>query len=249
MEIQFNGKRAIVTGAGKGIGRGIATKLAACGAEVFALGRTKSDLDSLKSEVPTINIVQIDLQDWHKTREALKTIGPVDLLVNNAAIIKLAPFLETKKEDLQDQMEINFNGVFNVSQVVANHMVEKGSGGSIVHISSISAQIANGPQMLTVYCCSKAALDMLTKCMALELGPHNIRVNSVNPGFVWTEMSRNVWSAPEKAEEFEQLKKRYPLGKFAEIDDVVNSVLFLLSDKCPSTHGINMKIDSGRCVH
>ncbi|CAG2231144.1 DCXR [Mytilus edulis] len=230
MEIKFDGKKALVTGAGKGIGRAIAKKLVECGAETYALSRTQSDLDILKKEVPSINVVQIDLQQWDKTRETIAKIGPIDLLINNAGVAKLAKFTEMKKEDLDYVMDVNFNAVFNVSQVVAKAMVERGEGGSIVNISSAASQDALMDH--AAYCPSKAAVDMLTKCMALELGPHKIR----------QILTKQNWSDPAKSE---PMLARIPLGKFIEVEDVVNSVIFLLSDKSAMTTGECVRIDGG----
>ncbi|KAL3870328.1 hypothetical protein ACJMK2_038402 [Sinanodonta woodiana] len=117
MNIRFDGKRALVTGAGRGIGRGIIKKLAECGAECVAMSKTQENLDSLKNEVPGIRTVMVDLADWTATRHALEKIGKIDLLVNNAAIVIMSPFLETTKEDLDKVFDVNFKAVFNVSQV------------------------------------------------------------------------------------------------------------------------------------
>ncbi|XP_076075526.1 L-xylulose reductase-like isoform X3 [Mytilus galloprovincialis] len=120
MAMQFDGKRALVTGAGKGFGRAIAKKLAECGAETFALSRTQADLDSLKSEVPNIKVINVDLQDWDKTREEVSKIGHIDLLVNNAGVFKKSSFIDTPKENIDMIFDINFKGIFNVSQIRVN---------------------------------------------------------------------------------------------------------------------------------
>lgn len=244
MEIRLDGKKALVTGAGKGIGRAIAKKLVECGAETFAISRTQADLDSLKAEVPVIHTVHVDLADWDKTREAVSKIGPVDLLVNNAGVGICANFLEMKREDLETTMNINFNAAFNVSQVVCKGMVEKGQGGSVVNISSLASMGALHEH--SAYSSSKAALDMLSKTMALELGPQKIRVNSVNPTVVWTAMAEKNWSDPKKSE---PMLSRIPLGKFVEVEDVVNTVIFLLSDKSAMISGECVRIDGGLGVH
>ncbi|KAJ8318374.1 hypothetical protein KUTeg_003465, partial [Tegillarca granosa] len=171
------------------IGRDIVKRLVEYGAETIALSRTQTDLDSLKAEVPGIIPVQVDLGDWENTRVTLQKLGPVDLLVNNA--------------------------VFNVSQVIAKGMVERGQGGAIVNISSLASSLALEDH--AAYCSSKGALDMLTKVMALELGPHKIRVNSINPTVVWTKMAEYAWSDPVKAK---PLLSRIPMGKFVEVEDV-----------------------------
>ncbi|XP_063447165.1 L-xylulose reductase-like [Mytilus trossulus] len=153
-----------------GIGRAIAKKLVECGVETYALSRTMADLKALKLEIASMHILHIDLQDWNKTREVVTKIGPVDLMINNAAVSRLAKFTEIKQKDIEYVMNVNFSAVFNVSQVVARTMIERGEGGSIVNISSCGAHDALFDH--STYCSSKAALDMLTKCMALELGPH-----------------------------------------------------------------------------
>uniref|UniRef100_A0A667WWJ7 Dicarbonyl/L-xylulose reductase n=1 Tax=Myripristis murdjan TaxID=586833 RepID=A0A667WWJ7_9TELE len=233
MEISFAGKRALVTGAGKGIGRATALALARCGSKVTAVTRTQADLDSLVAECPSITPVCVDLADWGATAAALQDIGPIDLLVNNAACAKLQPFLEVTPDHF-DHADVQ------VIKIVARGMKARGTGGSIVNISSQASQCALKDH--AVYCATKGALDMLTKVMALELGPHQIRVNSVNPTVVMTEMGRLGWSDPDKAK---SMTSRIPLGRFAEVEDVVNSILFLLSDKSNMTNGVTLPVDGG----
>ncbi|OWF39734.1 L-xylulose reductase-like [Mizuhopecten yessoensis] len=240
MEITFHGKRALVTGAGKGIGRDIAKKLVECGAETYALSRTQADLDTLKSEVPSMHIVLADLQDWDGSRKVIEQLGPIDLLVNNAGVGRNALFMEVKKEELDYVYDINVKSIVNVSQVCAKGMIERGTAGSIVNMSSIASSKAL--QEHTAYASSKAAVDMITKVMCLELGPHKIRVNAVNPTVVWTEMGKGTWSDPAKSG---PLLARIPLNKFVEIEDVVNATLFLLSDKSAMVNGTCMLLEGG----
>ncbi|KAL3877681.1 hypothetical protein ACJMK2_035350 [Sinanodonta woodiana] len=240
MDIRFASKRALVTGAGKGIGREIVKKLAQCGAECVAVSRTQADLDSLKNEVPGVHTIQVDLQDWIATRAAMEKVGNIDLLVNNAGIASLAPFLETTREDLDKIFDVNVKSLFNVSQIVAKGMVERGNGGAIVNVSSIASKM--GIRDHAAYCSSKGAVDSLTQVMALELGPHKIRVNAVNPTVVMTDMGRMAWSDPSKSG---PLLARIPLGKFVDVDDVVNAILFLLSDKAASLNGLTLPIEGG----
>ncbi|XP_041939630.1 L-xylulose reductase isoform X2 [Alosa sapidissima] len=210
MEISFAGKQALVTGAGKGIGRATVLALARCGAEVTAVTRTQADLNSLVLECPSVRPVCVDLSDWEATEAALKDVGPVDLLVNNAAYASLQPFLEVTPEQFDMSFNINVKAALHVAQIVARGLKARGSGGSIVNISSQASQCALRDH--AVYCATKGALDMLTKTMALELGPYQIRVNSVNPTVVMTDMGRIGWSDPEKAE---AMTSRIPLGRFA----------------------------------
>ncbi|XP_032431279.1 L-xylulose reductase [Xiphophorus hellerii] len=240
MEISFAGKQALVTGAGKGIGRATALALARCGARVTAVTRTQADLNSLVQECPAIVPVCVDLADWAATEAALKDVGPIDLLVNNAACTKLQPFLEVTPDQFDLLFNVNVKAVLHISQMVAGGMKARGSGGSIVNVSSQASQRALRDH--TVYCATKGALDMLTKVMALELGPHQIRVNSVNPTVVMTKMGRLGWSDPEKAQ---TMKSRIPLGRFAEEEDVVNCILFLLSEKSSMINGVALPVDGG----
>ncbi|XP_068160617.1 L-xylulose reductase isoform X2 [Antennarius striatus] len=240
MEISFVGKRALVTGAGKGIGRATALTLARCGAKVTAITRSQADLNGLMQECPSIIPVCVDLADWEATEATLQDVGPIDLLVNNAGCSSLQPFLEVTPDQFDRLFNVNVKAVVHVSQVVARGMKARGSGGSIVNVSSQASKCALRDHAM--YCATKGALDMLTKVMALELGPHQIRVNSVNPTVVMTEMGRMAWSDPDKAN---PVLSRVPLGRFAEVDDVVNSVLFLLSDKSNMTNGVTLPVDGG----
>ncbi|XP_071954194.1 L-xylulose reductase-like [Antedon mediterranea] len=238
MDIRFDGKRALVTGAGKGIGRDTAILLSKCGAEVFALSRTKADLDSLKAEVPKIKTICVDLADVEATTVAVNNCGDIDLLVNNAAVAILEPFLEVTKDIFDKLMNVNVWSIIQISQIVAKGMVERGLGGAIVNVSSQASLV--GLTNHTVYCATKAAVDSLTKTMALELGPKNIRVNSVNPTVTNTAMGKVGWSKPEKAD---PMKRRIPLGRFAEVDEVVHVILFLLSGKSSMVSGTCLPID------
>ncbi|KAM4843427.1 L-xylulose reductase isoform 2-T2 [Thomomys bottae] len=200
MDLGLRGRRALVTGAGKGIGRSTVQALHALGVRVVAVSRTQADLDSLVRE----------------------------------------PFLEVTKEACDRSFDVNLRAVIQVSQIVAKSLVARGAPGAIVNVSSQASQRALANH--TVYCSTKSALDMLTKAMALELGPHRIRVNAVNPTVVMTTMGRKNWSDPQKAE---VLLNRIPLGKFAEVENVVDAILFLLSDRSGMTTGSTVPVDGG----
>ncbi|KAM6163448.1 carbonyl reductase [NADPH] 2 [Rhynchocyon petersi] len=243
MQLNLSGLRALVTGAGKGIGRDTVKALHASGAKVVAVSRTNSDLVSLASECPGIEPVCVDLGDWDATEQALGGVGPVDLLVNNAAVLLVQPFLEVTKEVFDRSFHVNLRSVLQVSQIVARGMIARGVPGSIVNVSSMVAHVTF--PSLSAYSSTKGAMTMLTKTMALELGPHKIRVNSVNPTVVLTDMGKRVSEDPELAR---KLKERHPLKKFAEVEDVVNSILFLLSDYSASTSGSGILVDAGYLV-
>lgn len=240
MEINFVSKKALVTGAGKGIGRDICKALFNGGAEVYALSRTKSDLDSLVAEMPGIHPICADMLNLKDTVAALEALGGIQLLVNNAGFVVLESFLEVTEESYDKIMDINLKAALFLSQSIAKKMIAEGKGGSIVNISSQASQVALKDH--TVYCASKGALDQLTRMMALELGPHNIRTNAVNPTVVWTDMARKAWSDPVKSGE---MLSKIPMKRFAEVKDVVNAVMYLLSDKSDMINGVTLPIDGG----
>lgn len=243
MEINFNSKIALVTGAGQGIGRAIVKRLAQYGATVYALSKSPQNLDSLAKEEPRVKAINVDLEDWEATRKAVEGVGHIDLLVNNAGINVLESFLDIKQESFDKIFNVNLKAVVNVSQVVAKRMVADKTGGSIVNVSSQASQAALKDH--TVYCATKAALDMITRVMALELGCHKIRVNCVNPTVVLTEMGKMAWSDPAKAG---PLLQRIPLGRFLECDEVVDAVMFLLSERASMIHGVALPVDGGLLV-
>lgn len=237
--MDFTGKRALVTGAGKGIGRATARLLAAHGATVVALGRTASDLDSLAAEIGCIPVA-VDLADAEATRAAVRAVLPVDLLVNCAGIVELQSFLDTDVETFDRTLAVNTRAPMIIAQEVARALIGLGRPGAIVNVSSLAAVV--GTPDHTAYCASKAALDAITRVMARELGRHNIRVNSVNPVVTLTPMAEKAWSDPAKAE---PMLARIPLGRFAEPAEVAAAIAFLLSDAAAMVHGTCLMVDGG----
>jgi len=245
LEMRFDGKRALVTGA-RGIGKEIALMLAESGAEVVVAARTENELKELRNEIESkygknkCSVIIADQGKVDDCKRIVKEAGPIDMLVNNAAICKLSPFLETSVEDWEMHMNVNVRGPLLISQGIAKGMVERKKGGAIVNISSQAGKVALDGH--TCYCISKSALDQMTRMMALELGPHKIRVNSVNPTVVLTEMAKVGWSKPETAEPH---LKRIPLGRFCQPNEVSSVVCFLLSDLAAMINGETLLIDGG----
>ncbi|XP_071478354.1 L-xylulose reductase-like [Diadema antillarum] len=240
MEIRFSGKRALVTGAGKGIGRGIAIALAKYGASVTAVTRSQADLDSLKAEIPSVETICLDVLDWDKTNELLSPLSAFDLLVNSAGVCRGESCLEVSTKEYEDIMMINHRAVLQITKIVAKKMIERGQGGSIVNISSVAS--LQGIKNLPVYSSTKGALDSYTKVAALEFAQHKIRVNCVNPTVVLTPLAKKFWNQSETRD---SMLARIPLGRLLEVEDVVNPVLFLLSDKSAMINGITLPIDGG----
>ncbi|CAL1282587.1 unnamed protein product [Larinioides sclopetarius] len=245
---KFAGKRALVTGAGRGIGKAIVIELVKEGAYVIALSRTKANLEKLKEEVPEIEIVSVDVKNWKETEDEVKKLGPIDLLVNNAGVISLQAVGSITEEEVDNCFAVNVKAVINISQIVAKGMIERKTGGAIVNISS-QAAIIGLPNHAT-YCASKGAVDQVTKVLALELGSHKIRVNSVNPTVVLTDMGATAIKSYGEGKEVEDaLKAKIPLGKFCEVNDVVKATLFLLSDEdAGMITGAQLPLDGGYII-
>jgi NAD(P)-dependent dehydrogenase (short-subunit alcohol dehydrogenase family) len=237
--MEFAGKRVLVTGAGKGIGRVTAKMLAEEGAEVVALSRTAEDLEQLKAEIDCATVT-CDLADSAATRRAALAAQPLDLLVNNAGTTRLDSFLDTSEETFDWLMNVNTKAPMIIAQETARDMIRRGHKGAIVNVSSMAA--FQGVPEHTAYCATKGALDAMTRVMAVELGPHGIRVNCVNPVVTLTPMAVKAWSDEAKAA---SMLNRIPLGRFVEPEEVASVILFLLSDRSAMVNGSEILVDGG----
>lgn len=240
MAYNFTGQKILVTGAGRGIGRGIAINLAKSRAHVYALSLTQENLDALVKEIPAIVPIQHDLANWDETVKVIEKLDTLDGLVNCAAVPgNRQNIMSVPKQELLEVQSINVEAPINLMQIVGKKMVESGKGGSIVNISStLSTHAISG---LLPYCVSKAGLDMATKMFALELGPHNIRVNTVNPGATLTDMMR----ANLTEEQATRMGNITPMRRLNEVQDVLPLVLYLLSDKSKMITGAHHLVDGG----
>lgn len=241
MDPDFEGKVALVTGAGAGIGRDLVRKLVGLGAHVIAVSQTAHKLDSLKEELNgRIRTVAVNLGDWSETEKKLADLcQDVEYLVNNAAYAEDASVDEVPLRIVDKTYDVNLKGPINMIRMVSKGMKERKSG-AIVNISSVAGIAALDHHV--VYGSSKAALDMVTKISAKELGKYNIRVNSVNPTVVWTQMGQQGWSDPEKNA---AMIAKIPLGRFVEVHEVVEPIIFLLSSKSSMISGVTLPIDGG----
>ncbi|MCA8235820.1 SDR family oxidoreductase [Burkholderia cenocepacia] len=242
----FDGSTVLVTGASSGIGRACAVALAQAGARVVAAARDMAALDTLAGEI-ACDTLRLDVGgDEQAIDAALAAYDAFDGLVNCAGIASLEPALEVGAAQFDRVMAVNARGAALVARAVARKMIERaGRGaaqgrGSIVNVSS-QAALVGLPAHLS-YCASKAAMDAITRVLCIELGPHGIRVNSVNPTVTLTPMAQFAWSAPEKRA---PMLAAIPLGRFAEPDEVVEPILFLLSDAASMISGVSLPIDGG----
>src|SRR6056297_714818 len=243
----FTGRRAIVTGATRGIGRTIALELARSGCAIAATGRDRLALDSLAAEVEGFGVgCETLVADLSVASEAIAMaehfVGEdriCDILVNNAGINHLERLVDLDVDHWDDVLNVNLRAPALISSVVARHMISRRSG-AIVNVSSLSG--VRGLDEHAAYCASKFGMQGLTQAMAVELGPHNVRVNAVGPTVVLTPLGIEAWGDPAKAD---PMKARIPLGRFATVEEVSNAVLFLASDAASMIHGQILLVDGG----
>jgi len=243
--MEFDGKNVIVTGATSGIGMATARKFAADGALVAATGRNAKMLASV--EAKNIRTYQADLSNEKATESfasaVLKDFGAIDVLVNAAGIISMGSIENTSLADYDSMMNINVRSVFHLTQLLLPSLIER--KGNIVNLSSVTGTRAF-PGVLA-YCVSKAAIDQLTHCAALELAPKGVRVNAVNPGVVRTNLHLNSGMSQEAYEAFlERCKTTHPLGRVGTPEEIADLILFLASSKASWITGETFAIDGGR---
>ncbi|ODN04670.1 D-erythrulose reductase [Orchesella cincta] len=237
----FAGKRVLITGGGKGLGRSLIERLYKDNALVFTLERDASLVEQLKKEFPKIVAEVADISNWKQTQQLVKGFGPMDYLVNNAGIIIFEDFLNITEDQVDKIMDVDLKAVFGVTQAVARGMIANEIHGAIVNVASIGSHIAT--RGTCIYNSAKAAILMLTKSVAFELGKHNIRVNSVSPTAMNTPMFKaNAGELPP-----DTFLNRQPLakGQILEPDVLVNSILFLLSPLSSFTTGADIIVDGG----
>jgi NAD(P)-dependent dehydrogenase (short-subunit alcohol dehydrogenase family) len=235
----FSGRSILVTGASSGIGRATVEALCASGAAVVAAARNVNELARLAEETGC-EPLRLDISDEAAIDEALASLEPFDGLVNCAGIALLERAVDTTAASFDRVMAVNARGAVLVAKHVARGMLEAGRAGSIVNVSSQAALVALDDHLS--YSASKAALDAVTRALCIELGPHGIRVNSVNPTVTLTPMAVLAWSDPAKRDPALQA---IPLRRFAESAEVAAPILFLLSDAASMISGVCLPIDGG----
>lgn len=241
---RLDGRVALVTGAGRGIGRGCALALAEAGAEVAALSRTGGELDALVAEIGrrggNARALVCDVTDTDRLALALGALDRIDVLVTSAGSNIPEPFVEVSEAHLDRLLALNVKGVFLASQLAVRRMLNRDEGGAVVHITSQMGHV--GAVNRSVYCATKHAVEGLTKAMAVELAPRGIRVNAVAPTFVETPMTARFLADPAFRAEVE---RQIPLGHLGEVVDVAAAVLFLASPAARLITGTSLLVDGG----
>ncbi len=243
----FSGKIALVTGGGRGIGRAIALGLAECGAKVVLASRSKEALDKVVDEIrqnggealAQVTDLMVSEQINALVEFTVKTYNGLDILINNAARSIMVPLMDLREDGWDKIFGTNCKAVFLLSRVAAGIMADKG-GGRIVNISTVGA--VRGGAGMSAYHASKAALSMLTKCMAVEWAPLKINVNAVGPGLVKTAFSQPIWGNPEVEK---LVAAKIPKGRLAEPEEIVGAVLFLCSEDSSYITGETLYVDGG----
>jgi len=239
-KIDLTGKIALITGAGRGIGKAIALKFAQAGAKVALNDIHVDELKQALCEIKDMSgegiYVKADVSKSKEVKEmvdyVIDKMGMVDILVNNAAVTKIVPFLDTTEELWDRTLEINLKGAFLCAREVIPGMIKKG-GGKIINMSSQSGQ--RGSPWHIAYSVSKFGIIGLTQCLAVEFGPYNIKVNALCPGVVWTsaweetveDYAKKLGVSVEKAKE--HLISKIPLGRLGKVEDIADAALFLAS--------------------
>jgi NAD(P)-dependent dehydrogenase (short-subunit alcohol dehydrogenase family) len=241
---RLDGKRALVSGAGRGIGLAAAAALAEAGAEVTLAARSGEEIAAaaaaIKARGQQALTRVIDVTDLEAVGAWLAAIAPFDILFNNAGTNRPAPFIEVSVEDFDFVFELNVRAAFFMAQAVARRLVAAGQPGSIINVSSQMGHV--GSARRSVYCASKHALEGLTKAMAIELAPHRIRVNTLSPTFVETPLTRPFF---ENAAFRRDVLSKIKLGRLGQVEDLTGAVVFLASEASALMTGASLVIDGG----
>ena len=239
---------ALVAGAGRGIGLAAAIGLGQAGAEVYLASRTPSELeraaDSIRAAGGRAHPLTFDVTDTAAMQSAVARIPSLDILINNAGGNLPEPFLDVTQERLDRILDLNVRAAFLVAQAAVRKMLEqperRSRGGSVINITSQMGHV--GAPLRTVYCMTKHALEGLTKSLAVELAPHNIRVNSIAPTFIETPLTKPFFEDPKFSE---WVLNRIPLGRLGTLDEVTAAIVFLASPAASLITGTSLVVDGG----
>jgi len=240
----LDGKRSLITGAGRGIGMGASIALAQAGSEIVMVARTEEQLISLNDHIQSLGLKSsyksLDVTDDSKLEEFINNEKPFDILVNNAGTNIPSSLVDTKIDDFDYVMSLNVKSVINLTKHVVTKMLENNIRGSIINVSSQMGHVG-GPNR-TTYCSSKFAIEGFTKSLSIELAPKGIRVNSICPTFIKTPMTEPFL----KDDKFkDQVISMIPIGRLGEIEDLMGPFVFLASEASSLMTGSSLLVDGG----
>jgi NAD(P)-dependent dehydrogenase (short-subunit alcohol dehydrogenase family) len=242
--LRLDGRRALVTGSGRGIGLAAAAALAQAGAHVVLAARTASEIEAAATDIladgGSAEALVLDVTKIAAVRAEVGAQPPFDILVNNAGTNRPRDFLDVTEDDYDVITNLNLRAAFFAAQSVARRMVEARIKGSIIHISSQMGHV--GGRQRTVYCMTKHGIEGLTKAMAIDLAPHGIRVNSIGPTFIDTPLTRPFFT--DKSFHADVIS-RIKLGRLGTVEDLMGAVVFLASDAAALITGTALVVDGG----
>ncbi len=241
---RLDGRRAFVTGASRGIGLGAAVALCGAGAHVVIAARNRVEVEAAATAITdaggAVEAVVLDVTDAEAVRAVVAAQDPFDILVNNAGMNRPGPMQAMSADDYDAVMDVNVRAVYFLTQAVVAKMLDAARGGSIINVSSQMGRV--GGLERTVYCASKHAIEGLTRALAIELGPQQIRVNTICPTFIRTPFTAQTFANPELVA---WIESKIKLGRIGEIEDIMGAVVFLASDAAALITGSSLMIDGG----
>lgn len=241
---RLDGRRALVAGASSGIGLGCAVALARAGAEVTLAARSPERLrdvvEDMRAEGLAAHALALDVADVAAVQAAVAASGPFDVLVNSAGLARHSPATETTEADFDAVADLNVKGAYFLTVAVAKGLIEAGRPGSLINVSSQMGYVGGIDR--TVYCATKHAVEGFTKAMAVEWGPHGIRVNTLCPTFIRTPLTEDTFANPDRVR---WLTEKIKLGRVGEVEDVMGAALYLAGDASALVTGTALMVDGG----
>ena len=241
---RLDGKTALITGASSGIGRAAAVALAEAGAHVTVAARRADALHQLVAELQdaghSARAQVMDVANIPETQQLVSGLGPFDILLNSAGLARHSPAVDTNESDFDAVSDLNVKGAYFLTQAVAKGLIAAGRSGSLMNISSQMAHVGGIDR--AVYCATKHAVEGFTKAMAIEFGKHDIRVNTICPTFILTELTQATFDDPEKRA---WVERQIKLNRVGQVEDIMGVAVFLASDAAAMITGTSLLVDGG----
>ena len=241
---RLDGRRALVTGAGRGIGLAAAAALGEAGSEVCLISRSGSEIEeaaeAIRAAGRTADTLVLDILETAAMRAAITERGPFDILINNAGTNRPKTMAATSEDDFDTVLDLNLRAAYFVAQAVTDGLLSAEKSGAVINIFSQMGHV--GGPLRTVYCSSKWALEGLTKSLAMELAPNGIRVNSIAPTFIETPLAKEMLKDPEFRD---AVLSKIKLGRTGQVEDLMGAIVFLASDAAAMITGASLLVDGG----